>query len=196
MHRFTSSSCGFGPAREANDGRRTTLSRSSATPGFQARNRRPDWVRLTGVVFILFPSPFPVTDIGLAAAKTIAPMRPKLNYCADVRSAHPFCPDRQRHCHKMRHPSCRHGARLAVRRSLRSCGGAPHPVVIFGRGIGFFDRKWNQRKTTSGRQRRIRGAGCHGHPLHRRGSCGRSDILRRTDCCLPCSGDPAGGALA
>ena len=35
----------------------------------------------------------------------------------------------------------------------------PHPVVIFGRGIGFFDREWNQRRTTSGRRRRLRGAG-------------------------------------
>ena len=34
---------------------------------------------------------------------------------------------------------------------------APHPVVIFGRGIGFFDRVWNRKKTTRGRQRRIRG---------------------------------------
>ena len=35
---------------------------------------------------------------------------------------------------------------------------APHPVVIFGRGIGFFERLWNRKKTTRGRQRRIRGA--------------------------------------
>ena len=34
---------------------------------------------------------------------------------------------------------------------------APHPVVIFGRGIGFFDRVWNRKKTARGRQRRIRG---------------------------------------
>ena len=34
---------------------------------------------------------------------------------------------------------------------------APHPVVIFGRGIGFFDRFWNRKKTTRGRQRRMRG---------------------------------------
>ena len=31
-------------------------------------------------------------------------------------------------------------------------------MVIFGRGIGFFDRLWNRKKTTRGRQRRIRGA--------------------------------------
>ena len=34
----------------------------------------------------------------------------------------------------------------------------PHPVVIFGRGIGFFDQLWNRRRDTTGRQRRLRGA--------------------------------------
>lgn len=34
---------------------------------------------------------------------------------------------------------------------------APHPVVIIGRGISWFDRRWNRRTGVTGRGRRIRG---------------------------------------
>ena len=35
---------------------------------------------------------------------------------------------------------------------------APHPVVIMGHAISFFDKRWNRRTGMTGRQRRVRGA--------------------------------------
>lgn len=34
----------------------------------------------------------------------------------------------------------------------------PHPVVVMGRAISWFDRRWNRRRGITGRQRRTRGA--------------------------------------
>ena len=196
MHRFTSPFCGSGPVREANDGRRRTLSRSSATPGFQARNRRPDWVRLTGVVFILFPSPLPCSRYRLAKAKTIAPMRPKLNYCADVRSASPARPDWRRHCHTLWHPACRHGAGLAGRRTRGAMAARTSSGSDFWPRHRIFrprlEQEKNDKRTTAAHSRRR----CHRHPLHCRGSCRGFHVLRRTNCRLPRPGDPSGGAVA
>ena len=84
-------------------------------------------------------------------------MRPKLNYCADVRPTTLLALT---------------GGAIATRCGILLVAMAldwlfgepeilwrhmPHPVVIFGRGISFFDRS-GTRDDASGRQRRLRGA--------------------------------------